>query len=386
MTNPDAKNAKHLFRRMLIFFLPFIVFFIFLMVTGFYSGEMVPISLVVDLQQRGVPIRFAPVWEWSEIYQYKLQSALVRQPELMILSSSRGLFFHPIVASRNPDAFYNASVPSSQTIQHAAFAHELARNNAMPDIIMLVIDITRYRADQFNDKTVPPLVSLETEMQGFTTNLAYWIYQTTVDAPEQIAYMRKVTNAHLDEWIWGKHALARGYRATGQIVRFNEKIDGPFGLDTIGGFDSTDVSSEMLDALDDILALAQENGTVIVGVLPPYNSDLFQRMLDTDGYDYLPYAVEAIQERFDQYNMPLHNFTDPQSVGGSDAEIWDHWHPGDLLSLRIFKAIAEAHPDLFAPYTDVTLLGQIIDNAHDPVNLFTTEDSRSIDPLTLTGG
>lgn len=385
VTHHNDKNTAHLLRRLALFALPFLVCLLLIILSGLYTGELMPISLVVELQQRGVPIRYAPVWQWEDMYRYKLQSALVRRPELMIVASSRGLFFNPVVASRQPDAFYNASLSNSQTVQHAVFLHELARQDALPAVIVLGIDITRFRGSDINDRSVPPPLSLTTEVQDFQTNFTYWMRQMMLRPAKHLAYQQQISSLGLDEWIVGESALQRGFPSTGQLLRFNRSAPRPFELGTIGGEDTTEVSAEMLAALDEILALARDHGSVVVGMMLPYNSDLFRQMLASEGHAYLPKAQAAIEGLFSAYDMPLHDFTWAESVGGSDDEIWDHWHPGDLLSLRVFKALAEAHPDLFAPYTDTALLQQIIDHAPDPVNLFLTEDSRPVDPLRLIG-
>ena len=133
------------------------------------------------------------------------------------------------------------------------------------------------------------------------------------------------------------------------------------------------IDTENISYVAEILALAEANGSVVLGYMPPYHSVLYTRMITSGDYTYIPLARTTLQATFADYNMPFFDFTEIETIAGaSDDELFDGWHPGELLDMRMYSMMLHDQFALLADYSDVSLLDAQIETASNPFYVYTT--------------
>lgn len=116
------------------------------------------------------------------------------------------------------------------------------------------------------------------------------------------------------------------------------------------------VSERAIAVTQSILELAQANDITVIGILPPYRPSYYDPMMASGDFEYMPLAVDALQELFAGYDVPFLDYTDPRIIGGSEAEMTDSWHFTDLLSLRIYYDLLTRYPEILAEFSDTETL------------------------------
>lgn len=132
--------------------------------------------------------------------------------------------------------------------------------------------------------------------------------------------------------------------------------------------------TEALTITEDILRLAEEHHISIIAILPPFRPSYYERMIESGDFDYIPDAIVELQALFGEYDVPLYDFTNPQVIGGSEAEMTDGWHITDLFSLRIYHHLLLEEPELLGQYSDVdTIATWIEQNQARSLEFFTLD-------------
>jgi hypothetical protein len=131
-----------------------------------------------------------------------------------------------------------------------------------------------------------------------------------------------------------------------------------------------DLNESNLQYLSEILTLAKDHKIQVIGILPPYRQEFYNRMMESGDYTYIEKSIARLESLFSQYGFSLMNMSSTKTVGGSDDELFDSWHPGELLSLRMYMTILSHNSDILGSYSDIESLQSIIDNAVDPFHLF----------------
>ena len=142
-------------RKIAIYTIPFAV--LFLLLTGglAYSGESMPLGLVLRLQASDTPVLYRV--KYGNLDQrFKRLAVDYFQPEVMVIGSSLVLQFREAFLNRNPDAFYNAAAPAWQLEEVSHLLYDIHHH---PDIIILGIDDPWFNADYAGDPIVEPPVS-----------------------------------------------------------------------------------------------------------------------------------------------------------------------------------------------------------------------------------
>ena len=96
------------FRKATLILLPILFTSLCLVGLAWHSGEALPIKIVVNQQQSSEGIIYG-TRQIEDILSYKLASYEWRQPDILILGSSRLLQFRSEFFNNDPGAVYNAS-------------------------------------------------------------------------------------------------------------------------------------------------------------------------------------------------------------------------------------------------------------------------------------
>src|SRR5690606_10553212 len=106
----------------------------FLTLTGslIYIGESLPLHAVIWMQEGDQPVLFRPRYG-NRDQDFKLLSVNARQPEILVIGSSRVLQFRAQFANNQPDAFYNAAAPAWRPPEISRLLFEM---DARPEVII----------------------------------------------------------------------------------------------------------------------------------------------------------------------------------------------------------------------------------------------------------
>ncbi|GAB5490937.1 MAG: hypothetical protein Phog2KO_11520 [Phototrophicaceae bacterium] len=347
----------------------------FLLVTGglVYIGESMPLQEVIRLQESDWAVLFRPTYG-NRDQDFKLMSTNARDPEILIIGSSRVLQFRGQLANLNPDAIYNAAAPAweLEEVSRLLFNMETA-----PEVIILGIDYPWFNDDYPGDPIVEPPTNWWSRL--FVVNRSYL---QEVIAGDEFAYE---TILNRDE-PGGSGGLALGLRAIRDGHGFRNDGSEQYGDFLVAGhlwqpnlrghhmglfergeemYFRGDIASETaLSQLEAILEFAQENDILVVGMLPPYMPTLWTELSVSNEHTYIPQTQIAIDALFADYDYPLFDFSDVSDLGFTDEDFFDGWHHSEKVSIQLYIEMATEIASL-AQYSDLDALQEIVDTAPD---------------------
>jgi len=102
---------KPFWLKLCLFALPFVLAFVALTGILIYSGESMPLAMVVAMQQGETPVLYRPRYGNRDL-TFKLMSVEARHPEVLALGSSRVLQFRSVFFNLDTSVFYNGAGPA----------------------------------------------------------------------------------------------------------------------------------------------------------------------------------------------------------------------------------------------------------------------------------
>jgi hypothetical protein len=343
---------------------------------AYLLGEIIPMTQVIHLQiDEGYPIVYAPLWQQSNYFEYKLLGTVATDPDILLIGSSRAMYFRANLVNTETH-FYNASVQAASIEQLSSFIKTIIERDIIPDLIIVNLDFPDFnssRPDSRRELELPAFPNrssfLALQRAGLLSTWSLWREGTTGLNWEQIPQD--------DIIFWGIHASQRhngfvydGSRyITGLLMQVDEGLSAHqtylaerSEMYAIGNR----VDMEAIQSLESALELAKAHDIIVVGLLLPYHPDFLPVILEDPDFDYIDLALEALQTLFKQYDFPLANYMDVKSYGGYSTEMQDGWHIGELASMKIYVQLLQDYPDIFAKYTDLAQLQQAIETADNP--------------------
>lgn len=344
-----------------------------------YVGNATPLPIIIALQQRDSVLYYAP---YNRIYNYKIHSAIARQPYILAIGSSRMLTFREHFFHKNPDAFYNGSLMG-----------------AMPD--MAVSYLT-----EIEDAVHPQIVIWGLDQNWFNVNHSGWLgpfYRPT--ALLDVSFMLEATRDTTIALLNGDYRMAEVLARTDPIygvlalnVRASQRGEGfrndgsyQFGCLLIRAetsasryardrddFDNrrriylpgADIIPERVAFVGDKLSQLKADGVYVIGLLPPFDPLIYEDMMASGDYEYLPKAQAALRDLFAQHGYPLFDFTDGKGVGADETTMIDTWHPSERIALAIYLQMLSAYPDILGPYSDAAYLRAAAQASDHPMEIF----------------
>lgn len=376
-------SAVNFWVRFVAFFLPFGIGFGVIVGGLVYVGELMPLQTVVDYQTSDEPVMYRPRFGNRDT-QFK--SAMVNrlQPEIVTVGSSRVLQMRDGLLTEAPSAFYNAGAPA-WTLDQLEEWLALVDDEALPDVLILGIDPpwfnSAYTGDEFKTYASDVEYTLDITrsflqylVQGRPFDLAQLLVREERRSGALGLGMRPIQDGHgfrndgseqygdflVAGWLWQPTERDRHI----QWMRNGEEMY-VFG-DTI--------SPDRLAQFERFIATLDERGVHVVGFLPPYTPSLYAEMIANGNHRYIETLPATIESVMDQYDFDFLDFSDATQFGVTDEDFFDGWHGSERVYLRLFRAMAEALPDVFADYTDIERLTQIDQQAENTFWVFPWAD------------
>jgi hypothetical protein len=363
--------------RLLLFFLPILILGAIHIYVGVMVGEIAPFRTIQARQASAERVIYEPDWQRDEFMHFKFQQVLQRQPQVIIIGSSRVIFFRDDFFNLAPDAFYNVSIISAEPWETTQFLRGLADRNALPSVIIVSMDLPLFNDDGHTlsddrvTNVVPNFFSGFQYLQGASQRVAsQWLKSSHVlfEYMEDDTYLglnaSRSQMGYLYDGSYYSPTLhtQRDRRTEPQLTAF---ANGE-GIYEHG----SSVRRETMDTVIAMLQIAQNAGVTIIGFLPPYQTEIWDGMMQSGNFTYIDAVLPQLQTLFADYGYPLYDFSDPRTIDATSDELTDTWHPGERLSLRMYLYMLQHQPDMLGAYSDVAYLEEQLTLSDDPYYWF----------------
>lgn len=370
--------------KLFVFLLPFALVFCVLTGVMLYLGESMPLSWIVA-QQQAADILYRPKYG-NRDQQFKTLSVNMRRPEVLALGSSRILQFRAGFFNRRPDAFYNAAAPAWTLPQVSNLLYGLDAQ-ALPRVLILAVDPPWFNDAYEADEFPAPVSDIEHLLLVDRSILQDMISGEAFDRTgfENAAYFRREEPGGSGVLALGMRAIrdGHGFRSDGseqygdfliadwlwQLQQRENHLEMMRRGEQMYVYGET-VSEASLDALSRLLDFAARNDISVIGFLPSYTPQLWERMIARGNHSYIEALTPRLRELFAAHDFPFFDFSDGASTGSSDDEFFDGWHASELSNLRLYLAMLEALPEILGEYSDVEMLTRIAASATNTWDVF----------------
>jgi len=351
------KNIKNFALRVFYFFSPLILPVLFLLGLGVYSGELWPISYVLDYEySHPRNILFLKEYFSGSDRNAKYQEMLKRNPEVLMIGSSRTLTFREEMFGSAD--FYNAGrlVQNYQDLLDF-LEHVFPKIN--PKIIYFGVDWYLLGDRTYSHETkIDP--SMSDDVYNWRAEM-YFFRRFLGDLIKDPSLISRIIYRQLD-MVSGKIPI--GIRAFyGDGIRFDGSMqfgtilkrrrDNPVYVDAVtptvldqvrGGlsyfkFDNQ-VSQNRIDTIKKFLQNAKERNIQVVGFSSPYSAEVYRELTTSPFYkEFFAASRKKISEIFEEAGMPYFDFHDLASLGIDDQYMLDGAHMGDTASAILIRAM-----------------------------------------------
>src|SRR5690606_17145506 len=132
-----ARAMRRILIRLAQYFSPLLLLGAFFLMLAWQIGEAIPLSRIIEIQQSDTPTIIDQSWSRRDIAQYKIESVIARQPEIIVIGSSRSIFFRETMFNLQPETFFNASVYRMQVEEIQQMINILEATDSLPNILIL---------------------------------------------------------------------------------------------------------------------------------------------------------------------------------------------------------------------------------------------------------
>lgn len=337
-----------------------------------------PLPIVVQMQAGDDPVLYR-VGYGNRDQDFKLMSVEYRQPEVLMLGSSRVLQFRGQFLNNNPDVFYNAAAPAWRLPEVQTLLFSMKHR---PDVIILGIDYPWFNDAYEGDPIVEPPQNFWERI--FVVNRSYLQDVVEGDAFDTQRMFGREEPGGSGGLALGKRAIidGHGFRNDGSeqygdfLVAYHLRPEDMRwhheNLFAGGGdmyVEGNTVSETGMAQFREILDWAKQEDILVIGLLPPYMPSLWQQMSLSERHTYVPQVQTQLNDLFAEYNFPLFDYSNGADVGAIDEDFFDGWHSSERIALQMYINIARDVPEL-QPYSDLDALQNIVDTAPDTFRVF----------------
>ncbi len=341
---------KTFWLKLCLFALPFVLLLGFPVFVLCISGELLPVSAVLALNDNTAEFRYGPAYSNADKY-YKISEVRRRQPAILALGTSRimqlrGEFF------RQPQQFYNAGGGLTRLEQFRVF---LEQAGYAPRLLLVSLDQNFFN-DNWQDakyEDYPARLAAD-ERAGLGTIFMGWrgVYRDYREGKFRLSDLRAVPHC------LGVSACAqrKGFRADGSYD-YGNKPSGDVASRLQEAFERIETRTEMFEKgarvsttrlaeLQRLLAYCHSRNIHVAGFLPPYAHAVYDKLIALDDYQYLRQIAGQVKPAFEQYQFTFADYSDLAWLGAGDDEALDGFHGDERAYRRIIARLAEQNASL----------------------------------------
>lgn len=353
---------------MLLFVLPLCVVFIFPSVITYYGREYVSVEHVLRTQLRFPETLFSFAYNGSTFYEYKKKLVEATNPKVITLGSSRVMqfreeFFDPA------SSFINAGGAGKSLEDIENFVGALSSTSSI-NVIILGLDKEIFES---------PYRSLETGKDrwlpvrfiGVAVSMSRRIY---LDYLAHKYTLRDLYDTSIHTKHVGLSALVHqnGFRKDGsyryggasvnssRIAYVKSEVAGRANaIESNVGIvnDKKIVIEQNIQALNRILADAKQKKIIVLGIMPPYPTPIYNAMDKSD--DSFKFISGEICKSFRDANFLFFDLSSIKTFGGKETEFVDAIHGTDAMHLKIMIYLIE-ETSILDNYTDIKSLKDML--------------------------
>ena len=332
-----------------LFLLALPVLFIFS--PSLISGETIHASQIAVWQQTGNrPILYGTASTEGSYYYYKMESANIIEPEVLVLGSSRALQVRRMFFNDGIDD-YNAGVAASNPVDMLHFLQQ--HNNKRLHTVILALDQIYLRNALYNVINDPKIYT------GYTFDIATsYINDIRVFITRMLAEPSAFPRLFNSSYIGYLAVFSEsGFLKDGSFFYGKESRDNHEGErikqrveDTIANFSWGNgffSSGEIIDEqallnLQTLLDYCKNNEIHVIAFFPPFAPTAYDSMISMGKHSYIQQAATLLPNIFDAYGFEFYDYTDVTPLGCTDNYFIDGFHGSDTAYLRMFIDMIEA--------------------------------------------
>lgn len=370
---------RHFLIRLVLFLLPVAAYSTVVFVAPYYNGEYLPLDRVIQLQLGAEPVLYGPGFTENE-YMYKFLAAQARQPEVLVLGSSRSMQMRAGFFNRNPEAFYNAGGAGRGFKQMQRFLTSLSETH-LPDVVLLEISQSWAAGSRapltYDEGSISPDFAqiLNTSRLIFAE-----ILRGNLRAEHLFSRRDPLTGYFAlgyNAVTYGDGFRNDGSRQHGRLITaalpISTRLYPHFVQQKNGTAHFARGAEPDPAALEDLRLLLEECKKLnlrVIGYSPTYAPSLYEAMLADGQHDYLQHLEPTLSALFKEYGFAYFDFSNAAWLGATDDDMFDGIHPTEYVTLLEYIRLLKALPDVLGSYSDLEYLERISQNAENPFEVF----------------
>jgi len=295
---------------------------------------------VVERQQAS-PAIYYPLYQPKSAYpSYKLAAVARRQPDILVLGSSRGFSIRSEFA-REPRAFYNGTLIAADKL--GIVRQFLERMNHLPREVILTVDPWWFRKN----------ATLQPEQDYFAPASRLEIINFAWRNGVSLGLRNRLSGGPAD--LIGANAKRQhsGLRADGSFLAGQRWLDSVPHLleDQLSDIDAQadpwfhpappGLSTPALEEMRHFLLDCSAHGIRVVAYMPTFHPALYRAIRSDPRLDYYWQVAPALAPLFQEQGADFFEFQDPAQVGCGSAEYLDGFHESDVCTIRVLLTIAK---------------------------------------------
>ncbi len=376
-------SIKTFFLRLILFTLPVVLITAFIFGLAIYSGEAMPLPMIINIQATSEsPITYYPRPSGRR-FQYKVMSINQRKPDIVAVGSSRVLQMRAELFNRDPGNFYNAGIGASMMREINGIIRAID-NESMPRIVLFQMDQYWFvpGAQSLSSGVLDMTQSEDSLLDIVPQTKSFWAEVIEDSIPLNQVLRRQDAVEFTPTLSLFTITRGGGYRPDGSIQNEKWQFDPVYIEDRIERvlkivedgrsmyIQSRVIDTEALQELQSILEYLHSKDIEVIGYMPPFSPTIYQELMDSGKYEYMPQLEPILTALFEQYGFTFFDFTNPARTGTQDRDTWDGTHPSEKANGLIYLHIAKQMPDLFDDYTDLAVLDDVLSRTENSFMVF----------------
>jgi hypothetical protein len=336
---------------------PFVAIFAFPIYILIVSGELLPVPLIIKLQDLREPDSLVGLAYTYPVVPYKLNRTIEKHPKVLVLGTSRVMQFRS-TSFVQPDMFYNAGGGVETLAEFKPFLEKIPASG-QPQVLVVGIDQFFFNRAWLLDNPKPEPVSRADTRDVLGTIVGNWkrVYGDYIRKRYALSHVLFLPRGGEERIGLQAFVSHEGFRGDGSFDYGSTVNPNPAArvVDVFQRIDRGDqrfqrgrqVDPETIEQLAGLLAYCHSRGIRVIGFLPPYPHSVYAKMKDlAPAYDYMSEIMPSIQPLFDQYGYTLRDYSDLATLGVSDENIVDGLHGDQAAYALLLMKLADADPVL----------------------------------------
>lgn len=357
---------KRLIIKVLVFLLPVIVVILIPLTIAYKSGELYTISVAVKEQNKTGGL-YGTAYANSHTL-YKIINTRNKQPKILALGTSRIMQIRDFFFK---DSFYNAGAGVFSLTDFQCFFNEVYSDSSVQKPSLLIISLDQYFfnedwasafEDDYNMVDVD-ILSLS-RIQLLTGDILSG--KVSLSNIKNI-FAKEQENIGLTAITYGEGFRPDGSYFYSRIESDNSIKESSF-QDVFNRIESSTYRFEkgevaydkMVKVMADFLEYCSNNNIHVIAFMPPYPHTIWEKMIETNNYEYIITLQKRLEPIFAQYNYNIFDYSDMSWIGSSDEEAIDGLHGSEKTYLRML--IEMSSDSVLNSYIDKSNLEYLLQN------------------------